>query len=102
MPYKGRGILGQFWTFFLVAGLGTVLTALLARMALFVLVLMGLHQVNLIFFIMSAKFAAHALAVAVVTFYSYLAHKFFSFNVGFRRRLGPAFRQRFGKGRKIV
>ena len=85
--YKGRSIFSQFQTFFVVAFVGTVLTALLAR--LFLAALHWGHVVALVVYgyRFSAELLAHAVAVALITFYSYLAHKFFSFNVGFRKRI---------------
>ena len=96
--YKGRNIFSQFQTFFVVALLGTVLTALLARLFLAGLRWGHVEALALYGYSLSAEFLAHALSVGVVTFYSYLAHKFLSFNVGFRKRLQDTL-ERFQAGR---
>lgn len=85
--YKGRDMFSQFQTFFAVALIGTMLTALLARLILAGLRWGHVEALDLCGYRLSAEFLAHALSVGFVTFYSYLAHKFFSFNVGFRKRL---------------
>lgn len=86
--FRGRSAVAQFKTFCVVAGVGIILTSLLstALLALFRgLALAGLlAQAPLP---VSEDFLAHFTAVGLVTFYSFFAHKFFTFNVGIRGRL---------------
>ncbi len=86
--FRGRSAVAQFKTFCVVAGVGIILTSLLSTtlVALFrELGLAGLlAQTPLP---VSQGFLAHFTAVGLVTFYSFFAHKFFTFNVGIRRRL---------------
>lgn len=81
--FRERSALAQFRTFFAVSAVGIMLTSLLSWIALRVLppqiMLVGRHAV-------SGEFASHFLAVGLVTFYSYAAHRYFTFNVGFRSR----------------
>ena len=75
--YRGRSMAAQFATFASVAGIGTVLTAALAK---------GLFHASLWLFpslaLLDAEVACHVLAIGIVTFYSFFAHKYFSFNQG--------------------
>lgn len=86
--FRGRSAVAQFKTFCVVAGVGIILTSLLSTtlVALFrALGLAGLlAQTPLP---VSEGFLAHFTAVGLVTFYSFFAHKFFTFNVGIRRRM---------------
>ncbi len=84
--FRGRSVWQQLRTFCVVAIIGTFLTAFLAKVFLFGINLTLLPQLFEPFSV-SAQFLAHTLSVAVVTFYSYAAHRAFSFNVGIRQRL---------------
>jgi putative flippase GtrA len=81
--FRERSAIAQFRTFFVVSLGGIALTSLLSWLTLQALPnslpLPGNH-------IVSAKFASHFLAVGLVTFYSYAAHRYFTFNVGLRER----------------
>lgn len=84
--YRGRSAVGQLSTFCAVAFVGIALTAM---MAVFFRDLIGLGRgVTAILTAMgvSPDFVAHLLSVGVVTFYSYAAHRYFTFNVGIRNR----------------
>lgn len=92
--YRGRSALGQLSTFCVIAGVGTVLTATLAVGFRAIVILLadsvpvpGIGNV-------SAEFVAHFFAVGAVTFYSFAAHRYFTFNVGLRRRLVEYFAAR--------
>ena len=75
--YHGRSMAAQFVTFASVAGIGTVLTTLLAK---------GLLHAGLWLFpafsLLDVEVAYHVLAIGIVTFYSFFAHKYLSFNKG--------------------
>lgn len=75
--YHGRSVQAQFITFASVAGIGTVLTTLLAK---------GLLHAGLWLFpacgLLDAEVVCHVLAIGIVTFYSFFAHKYLSFNAG--------------------
>ena len=75
--YHGRSMAAQFVTFASVAGIGTVLTAALAK---------GLLHASLWLFpaldLLDAEVACHVLTIGIVTFYSFFAHKHLSFNRG--------------------
>lgn len=86
----GRSIFDQFGTFFVVASIGILLTTLLARLALAALHGMGFHGISPYGRTLSAEFLAHLFAVGAVTFYSFVGHKYFSFNVGIRGQLRRA------------
>ena len=81
--FRGRSGFAQFRTFFAVSIVGIMLTSLLSLLILQILparlVLLQRHAV-------SGEFASHFLAVGLVTFYSFVAHRYFTFNVGFRAR----------------
>lgn len=81
--FRGRSLLAQFQTFALVALVGVVLTAFLAWIFHVFMLMLGLDGWCLGTITVTSKFAAHVLAVGLVTGYSFLAHKFFSFNTGF-------------------
>lgn len=86
--FRQRSTWEQFRTFTLVAAIGTALTALIADGVLALIGAAGVDSLALPFGrTLSARFLAHFCAVALVTFYSYAAHRYFSFNVGFRVRL---------------
>lgn len=86
--FRGRSAVAQFRTFCVVAGVGIILTSLLSTMLVALFRELGLAgllaQTRLP---VSQGFLAHFTAVGLVTFYSFFAHKFFTFNVGIRRRL---------------
>ncbi|MDR1125973.1 MAG: GtrA family protein [Deltaproteobacteria bacterium] len=84
--FRNRSLLEQFWTFFLVAGFGVLLTAVLAKLLLLVLLWAGFASLAIGSFSLSAKLTAHVISVGLTTFYSFLAHKYLSFNVGIKKR----------------
>ena len=75
--YHGRSMAAQFVTFASIAGIGTILTAVLAK---------GLLHAGLWLFpafsLLDVEVTCHVLAIGIVTFYSFFAHKYFSFNQG--------------------
>jgi putative flippase GtrA len=84
--YRGRSAVRQLGTFCAVAFVGIVLTAIVAVLFRD---LIGIDRgVTATFTAMgvSPDFVAHLLSVGVVTFYSYAAHRYFTFNVGIRHR----------------
>ena len=89
--YRGRGLLSQFRTFFVVAAGGTVLTAALARAFLTLLHAGGIVSITVLGRAFAAELLAHVLSIGVVTIYSFLGHKYFSFNVGIRGQLRNTF-----------
>ena len=80
--YRGRKALSQFNTFFVVAGIGTLLTAGLAKLFLSVFHALDTHAFGIGGRAISSEFVAQVLAVGLVTLYSYAAHKYLSFNEG--------------------
>lgn len=85
--YRGRTLIRQFSTFFIVAGVGTLLNALLAKIFL----LLGLWLLPVLpasaltaLLAVHLEIGCHILSIGVVTFYSFLGHKYFSFNEGIR------------------
>jgi putative flippase GtrA len=86
--FRLRSTMAQLRTFTVVAAIGTVLTVLLAAGGLRLLQALGIDRVPLPFSLtVSARFAAHFCSVGLVTFYSFFAHRYFSFNIGFRARM---------------
>ena len=86
--FRGRSAAAQFRTFCVVAGVGIVLTSLLSTTLLGLFRTLGLAGLSAQLPLpVSEGFLAHFIAVGLVTFYSFFAHKFFTFNVGIRRRL---------------
>jgi putative flippase GtrA len=86
--YRLRSTAAQLKTFTVVATIGTLLTVLLAEGGLRLAHGLGVERLALPFASsVSARFASHFCAVGLVTFYSFFAHRYFSFNVGFRARL---------------
>jgi putative flippase GtrA len=81
--FGGRTFLAQFRTFFAVSLVGVGLTGALSSLLVNILPQHGVVFLN---HAVSAEFAAHFLAVGLVTFYSYAAHRYFTFNVGLRSR----------------
>jgi len=90
--FRGRSAWEQFGTFCVVSLVGTFLTALIASLTLQILHVCGAAALTIVWPV-PLTFLSHVFAVGVVTFYSYAAHKYFTFNVGIRRRL-------FGKGKE--
>ncbi len=87
--FRGRSALSQFRTFFIVAVIGTFITGGLAQAGLMLLRNFGILAVPLpAQHTVSAAFAAHVVAVGLTMFYSFAAHRYFSFNVGLRARAG--------------
>ena len=86
--YFGRSALAQLRTFTVVAAIGVVLTALLAQAVVSIAALFGIEDEHTVgSHRIDVELAAHVIAVGLVTFYSFVAHSAFSFNVGIRRRL---------------
>jgi putative flippase GtrA len=89
--FSERSALRQFGTFLVVSGIGVALTgalsqALLGPSQLFLdQHLAGIHVLP--------KFAAHVTAVGLVVFYSFPAHRFITFNVGFCARMRQLLRR---------
>ncbi|MBQ9405169.1 MAG: GtrA family protein [Desulfovibrio sp.] len=75
--YHGRPMIAQFVTFASVAIVGTILTTALAK---------GLLHAGLWLFpacnLLDVEVVCHVFAIGVVTFYSFFAHKYASFNAG--------------------
>jgi putative flippase GtrA len=86
--YRDRSAMGQLGTFCVVAFVGIGLTAALAVAFRQILDLSDRSTAMLSGLGISSNFMAHFLAVGMVTFYSYAAHRYFTFNVGIRRRAG--------------
>ena len=84
--FQGRSAFDQFRTFIVVAVIGTLLTASLASLFLWLIVISGVDE-KILGLSFSSRFLAHFCAIGVVTLYSFAAHKYFSFNVGIRMRL---------------
>ncbi|HEY0911768.1 MAG TPA: GtrA family protein, partial [Bradyrhizobium sp.] len=85
--FRGRSALSQFWTFCVVSGGGIILTGLISTGFLNVFESNFGTAFHLFHMNIPTDFAAQAIAIALVTFYSFPAHKFFSFSVGIRARL---------------
>lgn len=85
--YKGRKLSQQFGTFLVVATIGTVLTAIVAHFSMQLLLFFEIEDVALAGFAVSSQFVAHVFSVGVITVYSFIAHKYFSFNVGIRSQV---------------
>lgn len=86
--FRGRSALAQLRTFCVVAVVGIGLTALFSSALLALLHASGLSTLLARPGLpVTEDFLAHVGAVALVTFYSYAAHKCFTFNVGIRRRV---------------
>ena len=75
--YQECSMTAQFVTFTSVAVVGTILTTLLAK---------GLLHAGLWLFpacgLLDMEVLCHILAIGVITFYSFFAHKYVSFNAG--------------------
>lgn len=85
--YRGRTLIHQFSTFFIVAGVGTLLNALIAKLfLLFGHWLLPALPASALKTLLTAhlEIGCHILSIGVVTFYSFLGHKYFSFNEGIR------------------
>lgn len=74
-----RPLLHQARTFIMVAVVGLLLTQGLS--------ILGLYLFQSLAFYLNPEDAAHLCAVALVMFYSFICHRFFTFNSGFRGRL---------------
>ena len=85
--YKGRKLSQQFGTFLVVAFIGTLLTAVVAHFSMQLLLFFGIEDIALTGFAVSSQFVAHVFSVGLITIYSFIAHKYFSFNVGIRNQL---------------
>jgi putative flippase GtrA len=88
--FRHRPAAHQFRTFCAVSGLGILLTSGLSS-ALRALLESSLgQQFQFLGTTIDADFGGHFLAVGLVAFYSYPAHRFLSFNIGIRARLRQA------------
>lgn len=85
--YEGRKLSQQFGTFLVVASIGTLLTAVVAHFSMQVLLFFEIEDIVMVGFAVSAQFVAHIFSVGVITIYSFVAHKYLSFNVGIRNQL---------------
>lgn len=85
--FRGRSALQQLRSFFLVSGLGVLLTSVLSEFNLCLIGFLSGNAVQIAAVSMKATVVANVLAVGMVAAYSFPAHKFVSFNVGLRRRL---------------
>lgn len=81
--YRGRPMLSQLATFTCVAMIGTLLTALIAGMILFIFEILN---INIAFMFVTPKFISQFVSVGLVTLYSFIAHKYLSFNEGIFQR----------------
>lgn len=86
--FRGRSMAAQFRTFCLVSVFGIILTTALALLlrGIFIAIAVdaALTRANLP---VTTEFLAHFCSVGLVTFYSFAAHKFLTFNIGVRNRL---------------
>jgi putative flippase GtrA len=93
--YRGRSAVRQLTTFCIVAAIGVVLTSMISALAQRALVTFAARHFTLpLLGNLSAEFASHVFAVGVVTFYSFAAHRAFSFNSGIRSRFRSALAKR--------
>lgn len=74
----------HFQTFFVIATIGSFLTALLSRVILALLEYFAFPAFSMYGFAITDRFVAHFLSVGLVVFYSYFAHKYISFSDGFK------------------
>lgn len=77
--YRKRSMFSQLLTFTLVALFGILLTTLLAEIFLYIFVLLDIQFSR---YFLTPKFLSLFLATGLVTIYSFLVHKFFTFNKG--------------------
>lgn len=89
--FNGRSALRQFGTFVIVSGIGVALTGALSQALLGPSHLVLDHHPAGIH--VAPKFAAHVGAVGLVVLYSFPAHRFISFNVGFCARMRQLLRR---------
>jgi putative flippase GtrA len=86
--FRGRSMIAQFRTFCLVSGTGVVLTTLLSLMLRGVFTRLGAATILARYSIpVTTDFFSHFCSVGLVTFYSFAAHNFLTFNLGIRHRL---------------
>lgn len=81
--YRGRSIFSQLATFICIAIFGTLLTALIAGAFLYIF---DALNIKFEFFFITPKFMAQFISVGLVTFYSFIGHKYLSFNEGILHR----------------
>ena len=85
---RTRSILSLFKTFSVIAFIGILLNTMLSVALLAVFEAQGIHTLASTPHIqISSKFTANFVAVGGTAFYSYAAHRFFSFNVGILARI---------------
>lgn len=77
--YEGRCMAAQFLTFASVAVFGVFLTAFIAKACLTVCLLVLPEG---FFELLTLEVSCHIFSIGVVTFYSFYAHKYMSFNKG--------------------
>jgi putative flippase GtrA len=85
--FRGRSAFEQFITFSIVSGFGTVLTGCLSSGLLFLLQKLDEYGMQISTLPVRPEFAAHFMAVGLVVFYSFPAHRAISFNVGLISRV---------------
>lgn len=81
--YRGRSIFSQLATFICIAAFGTLLTALIAGALLHIF---DAFHIKIKFYFINPKFMAQFISVGLVTFYSFIGHKYLSFNEGIIHR----------------
>lgn len=95
LKFRQRSAFEQFRTFCVIAIIGIMLTVAIADALLRLVTECGITELSLpLGHVVSMRFAMHVCAVGIVTFYSYAAHRYFSFNVGIRSRLRPILSRR--------
>lgn len=94
--YDGRSTLAMFRTYTALALGGLALSVVLATLYLWMtMLLFAGNGFTLASQYISFEFASHFCSVGSVAVYSYLSHKYFTFNVGFRQQV-----QQFRNSRK--
>lgn len=92
-----RGALAQGRTFLFVAGFGLVLTACLSFTLRLLLGTFVFQPIDLGLVRISHEAAAHVLSVALVSVYSFLGHKFLTFDLGIRALVKRLLGRRIGE-----
>jgi putative flippase GtrA len=85
--FRERSAFQQFSTFFVVSGVGALLSSCLSVALLHLFEFCFGNSLPPGGIIVPSKLAAHVGAVALVALYSFPAHKFLSFNIGIGARL---------------
>lgn len=86
--FAGRSLLSMFWTYTIVSmgalGLSVVFAAIYLALTGLLFEGPGFHLGP---HFVSYEFASHFCSVGTIAIYSYLSHKYVSFNIGLRERL---------------